>query len=153
MLSKRAKRDYRLEAAPMLILAFGLGQAGIAALIDPKSADITSVAQLLDDDYAVLEFFWQISYIASGLFLTVGVLKPWPIVEVLGDWLAAWAMSINLLALLIVRGPGGTGAAMGSFLLAILICGLRIHRLHLRAAMERRSAELPFDGPDRRRYG
>lgn len=150
MTTKQQRRDYRGEAFPMLFLAFGLTNAGISALFDPRAADMTSVALLIESDFAILEFLWQLSYLVAGVLIFIGVLRPWPVVEVIGEWLAMWAMVVNLMALLIIRGPAGTGATFGAFLFAIAVCVIRIHRLHQRAATERRIRDLPFNGRDRR---
>lgn len=145
------RADYRRAGAPMLLLGFGLAQAGVAALLDPAAADQTSVARVLDRDLHGVELFWQLSYVAAGTLILVGVLWPWPIGEVLGEWLAGWAMFLNALALVALRGLAGAGTSLGAFLVAIGVCYLRIRALHQLAAVERRERSFPFDGPDKRR--
>lgn len=150
--TKQERWSYRAEAWPLVFLAFGLLQAGIAALAHPEAADSTSVAMLLHGDWSFLETLWQLSYVLAGALLIVGILVPYPLGEVLGETVAMWAMAINLSALLIVRGLGGAGASFGAFLLALSICAVRIHVIHERArsSRERRMRIQPFLGPDRR---
>lgn len=148
--SREERKDYRSEGALMLLLAYGLVQAGVAAIVNPVGADSTSVARLLPDGLSVLELGWQVTYVIGGLLIFVGVLRPWPVGEVLGEWAAAWAMFVNILALLLVRGFSGAGASLGAFLIAIGICVLRIRRLH-RRAQDRRNTEAVFPGPEKRR--
>lgn len=137
----------------MLLLAWGLLQAGVAAIIYPTAASATSVSRILPDGLHMLEVVWQASYICGGFLIFLGVLRPWPVAEVLGEWLALWAMFINVLALVITRGPfgAGGGAALGAFLLAGGICLIRIRLLHCRARLDRRQHKDPIDGPERRR--
>lgn len=139
---------YREEGMPLLFLAYGLLQAGIAALIDPDAAEATSVARLLPRGF---ELIWQGAYVLAGIAIAYGVLRPRPIVEAVGLQLAGWALGINLLALLLLRGPAGSGTALAAFLIALVIVIWRIHVLHRRARSDRRTMQRIFDGPDRRR--
>jgi hypothetical protein len=151
----RAERSsYRAEAWPIGFLAFGLLQSGIAALLNPTAASATSVAMLLHGDWSVFETLWQASYVLAAVLLFVGILIPYPLAEVLGEWIAMWALAINLVALLIVRGFAGTGASYGAFLIALSVCAVRIMVIHRRAAdadVDRRERSEPYPGPERRR--
>lgn len=134
----------------MLVLAYGLVQGGITALLDPGSARVTSVSQVLPEQLQLLELLWQLAYLLAGLAMFYGVLRPEPLIEVLGTWLAAWSLFINVLALLLLRGTSGTGTAFGAFLISIMACAWRIRALHRRARADRRLLERPFPGPEKR---
>lgn len=148
--TKRERNEYRMEAWPMLLLAFGLVNGGLGALFKSEEAKSTSVAQILEGSAHIFEVMWIVAYVAGGVMIFWGVLRPWPVLEVLGEWLAAWALLVNLLALIILRGIPATGTSMGAFLVAISVCLVRIHRLHVRAQHDRRRIAEPYDGPDRR---
>lgn len=135
----------------MLVLAYGLVQGGITALANPDAANVTSVSRVLPDSLQAVEVFWQLAYLVAGLAMFYGVLRPEPLVEVLGTWLAGWSLGVNVLALLLLRGASGTGPALGAFLISILACAWRIRALHRRAASDRRLLERPFHGPEKRR--
>ena len=147
----RARRDYRREGAVMLLLAFGLVNSGVSALVDPAAAANTSVARVLPESAQSVEATWQVAYILAGVLIAVGVLRPSPVSEVLGEWMAGWALLMNTIALLVLRGPAGTGTSLGAFLMSIAVCALRISLLHDRARRERRHRDMRFVGPERRR--
>lgn len=148
--SRVERNDYRVEAWPMMLLAFGLINGGLGALFNPGSSASTSVAMVLSEQSRIFEQGWIVAYVIAGAAILVGVIKPWPIMEVCGEWIAAWALSVNLLALLLLRGITGTGTSAGAFLVSISICYVRIHRLHVRARRDRRQLNQPYQGPDRR---
>lgn len=135
----------------MLVLAYGLVQGGITALVNPDATNVTSVSRVLPESLQAVEVFWQLAYLFGGLAMFYGVLRPEPLVEVLGTWAAGWSLGVNVLALLLLRGASGTGPAFGAFLISILACAWRIRALHRRAASDRRLLERPFPGPERRR--
>jgi hypothetical protein len=132
-LDPRNARAYRRRAAPFLLPAYLLVLAGIGAIANPDSADRTTVARLLP---ASIELVWQVSYILAGLLITAGVLwprRPQPAFEAIGDWVAIWALAVNLLALLAVRGIAASGMAPFAYVLTATLLALRIADLHASA--------------------
>jgi hypothetical protein len=130
-------RQHRRDGLWVLMPAWFLLQAGFAAFARPEAAAQTTVANLLPRN---VELLWQAGYTIAGAALVVGVLWPRPTVEVVGHWLALWALGVNVLALLGVRGIAGAGIATAAYAVTMLALVTRIRTLH----------GLPMrDGPDR----
>jgi hypothetical protein len=124
-----------------LMPAWLLVQAGLAAFAHPDEAAQTTVAQLLPRN---VELLWQTGYMLAGLLMVVGVLWPRPTVEVVGHWLGLWALTVNVLALLAVRGVAGAGIATAAYGVTMLALVTRIRSLHaLPPRQERRKVPRP----------
>jgi hypothetical protein len=131
---------YRRRALPYLLPTWLLLVAGIGALLDPRQAGSNTVTEVLDARW--VEVLWQGSYALAAVLLTVGLLWPKPTVELAGDWLALWALVVNLGAVLIVRGPVGAGLAAFSYLVCIVVISGRIYDLLTRPhGFDRRASD------------
>lgn len=125
-LDPHARRAYRRRAAPYLLPAWLLLLAGLGALFGTGDMP-TSVSQIITVDW--VERLWQIGYTAAAACLIVGLMRPLPLVELVGDWLALWALAVNLACLLAARGVLNTGLVGFTYGLTITVIGLRINDL------------------------
>lgn len=122
---------YRRRASPYLLPAYLLLVAGVGALLDPDQAGSNTVTQVIDTRW--VEVLWQASYALAAVFLIIGLTWPKPTIELAGDWLALWALVVNLTAVLWVRGPIGAGLAAFSYLVCIVVISVRIYDLLTRS--------------------
>lgn len=120
-------RAYRRRAVPLLLPAYLLVIAGIGALLNPDAAERTTVARLLP---SYIEAIWQGAYILGGILIAYGAMRPRPAIEIVGAWLALYALGLNLVALIVVAGVAGAGIAPFAYVLTLSVLALRISDLH-----------------------
>lgn len=125
-LDPHARRAYRRRAAPYLLPAWLLLIAGLGALLSPGDMP-TSVSQVITVEW--VERLWQVGYTVAAVCLLVGLMRPLPLVELVGEWLALWALAVNLGCLLAVRGLFNTGLLGFTYALTMTVIGLRIFDL------------------------
>lgn len=134
-LDPRAQRAYRRRAAPYLLPAWLLLAAGLGALFG--QGDATTVSQIINVTW--IEDLWLVSYTVAAVLLIVGLMWPRPSIELVGDWLALWALLVNLGCLLAVRGLFGSGLAVFSYAITMTVLSLRISDLvSIRHGLDRR---------------
>lgn len=133
-------RDYRRRGRPLVLLGFLCLSAGLGALVDPSAAGNTTVAQLVTP---TVELTWQLAYTVGGALMVIGVLALRPDVESLGLRAVGAALAINFVALVIVRGLAGAGAALGALALSGWVIAGRLGDLRSAARRDRRRSPRP----------
>jgi hypothetical protein len=85
--------------------------------IDPDALLSASVSKEIGSQ--ALAFLWNAGYLASGLGLLYGLLKPSPRIELVGLWLVAATTAINGVAILTAFGNKGAATTVTYFTLSI----------------------------------
>lgn len=142
-LDPRSPAAYRRRARPFIFVGYILAVAGLSAIFSPPPDSQTTVAQLVSP---TADLTWQVAYALGGILIAFGALLPRPDIEGWGLWLAIFALLVNLLALLAVRGVAGAGLAPAAYVLTLWIVYSRIVDLHTAARTERRAG--PRHGPE-----
>jgi hypothetical protein len=134
-LDPRWPSDYRRRGRPFIFVGYLLAAAGIGAILNPEVSDRTTVSQLLSP---TADLTWQLAYAIGGSLMALGVLAARPAAEVLGLWLAFYALALNGIALMAVRGFAGSGLALAAYALTAWVVFGRVQDLHAAAKLERR---------------
>lgn len=140
-------RAYRKRARPMMFLGALLLLVGLRGYLVPASANDTAAHEALGSlAYGV----WHAGLTISGVLLIVGVGRLRPEIEVLGLWAGLWAIAVHSAAYLVVFGLVSSPTAALALVLMWVLWG-RIDDLRRFALRDRRQAQLPFAGRERRR--
>lgn len=148
-LDPRSVVPYRRRARAILFVGVLFLSAGIGGLLNPHDVGESIVARELT---SAAQTVWLALFAIGGLLVVLGIRWPGcprPELEVLGLWPLIGGSSINLLTIVVSRGPIPPPAVMTT----VVLLGLAIWTLHgrvmdLEDALDRREHDAAEFDPD-----
>lgn len=118
------RRAYLAANAFELLIALLAIFSALAFFIYPDTGTRTAVGQVLHPwDWA-----WSAGYGVAGVFISYGLIRPWPRVELAGLWLLGAAIAINAVAVVSLAGSRAIFPLM-TYVALVAACYVRGHAI------------------------